>query len=98
MRWRGCCRRCRTPACDTAGRLVKRLIPPAPSLVALALFLAGCGVEPDRADAAAMPDAAVPDLTIADLLPEKDLLMAGGPSLLSQTGLYSDFASRTLAP
>jgi hypothetical protein len=60
-----------------------------------ALLAAGCGAgdTPVGSDAATTPDAAIPapDLAAPDLAPP-----VTGPTLLSQTGLYSDFASRTL--
>jgi hypothetical protein len=66
------------------------------ALCSLIAVLAGCGSggNPDGTIDAAGADATIaPDLTIV-----QDMTMATGPMLLSDTGLYSDFASRTLAP
>ena len=72
--------------------------------LAAGLMVAGCGVSPD--DGLALSDHAH-DLSVSDpagdgaartdLRPPPDLRPVLGPAQLSQTGLYRDFAARTLA-
>src|SRR5262245_24668859 len=64
------------------------------AIVLVVVVAVGCGAPPP-----APPDLGVPsDLTAPrDLVPRPDLALTG-PATLSQTGLYSDFAQRTLSP
>lgn len=65
------------------------------AVVSLSLLAAACGGSGDAAPDAAPPDAPAPDAALPDAAPPDASLT---PMTLEETGLYADFATRTLAP
>src|SRR4051794_13633854 len=76
--------------------VVIRLLP----LAAAGLLVVGCsGGTPELGDDPGVADLSEPgsDAARPDLRPPPDLRPVVGPTRLADTGLYSDFGSRTLA-